>query len=227
MSMSTRNEKLIGDARERFAQMPKDIFRALEAVVAKGGKIYAPHGHAGALGTYESNFSFEPRGDLGGRLCLSEITGLLMVHNEARLLQQAFNRGGEEAAKVWEVLGLQPGDWPSETIKGMADFVQNMGYVAGIRERVVRKEERPLGTTVKDKNLRFWWDHFSGRVVDDGFLLGVAVSRELVKVLQELASRTVIDDERMKRWGDYSLGVEYAAALYLEILAGDVRELLG
>lgn len=215
-----RNEILIKDANLHFSDMPADTYIALRGIAARRGKIYGPHQKA--TGIYaESTFSLEPRSDLEGRLDFSEITALLLVHNETRALAAQFAKGGPEQVFVRELLAITDDDWPSEVIEGMANFVHFFGYVAGIRERVVAEKGRPTGSMVAEKNLKYWWDHFAERIVDDGFLLGCCVCRELIEVVDDLANRNIQYEETGVRGKSQRKGAELAAMLYLNVLGFD------
>lgn len=209
-----KNEQLVADARNRFKKMPEDIFKAMSAVADKNGRFYVPHRRATDWGLADSLFGYEPRNELDGGLSFREIRALLLVHNEVRELTAL---GGRSEVVVRQVLGLESDDYPGEVLRGMADFVQNMGFVAGVRDMIAREEGRPEGTTIEQKNRRLWWARFEQKIVDDHLHLGVSVSRRLVEMLKERAivSTVYTNDVETKMLEGYALGVELAAQLYL------------
>ena len=222
-----KNEQLVADARNRFKEMPEDIFKEMSAVADRNGRFYVPHRRATDWGLADSLFGFEPRNELDGGLSFREIRALLLVHNEVRELTAMFDYGGGSEVAVRQVLGLESNDYPGEVLRGMADFVQNMGFVAGIRDMIAREEGRPEGSTMEQKNRRIWWARFEQKIVDDHLHLGVSVSRRLVEMLRERAIVNTIytNDVETMRLKSYALGVELAAQLYLADLDLDSGEL--
>lgn len=212
-------EILIRDAEAHFASLPADIFIALRNIGAKNGKIYGPHQRATGPDA-ETTFSLEPRSELEGRLTLSEITALLLIHNETRMLAIQFHKGGAEQSFVREILSITDDDWPSEVIEGMAGFVHLFVYVAGVRDRKAMGNGKPTGTTVREKNLRYWWDHFAGLIGEDG-ILETPICQQLVEVVGEMASRNVFGEDAEIRAQSQRKGAELAAMLYLNVLGLD------
>ncbi len=218
------NERLVADARKRFNEMPEDVLKAMRANADLGRRFYVPQLGAIFPGLSESHFGYGPRNELDGGLSFREIRALLLVHNEVRGLTALFDYGGESEVVVRQVLGLEPNDYPGEVLRGMADFVQNMGFVAGIRDMIAREERKPEGSTMEQKNRRIWWNLFEHRIVDDHLHLGVSSSRGLVGMLRErerVGMGTAPNRVEMMQWEDYALGAELAAQLYLADLGLD------
>jgi hypothetical protein len=149
----------------------------------------------------------------------SELRALLTVHNETRVLAEAYRSDSRAIEGLRTLLGLYGDDLPKEVLEGMADFAQNLARVAGIRERLAREEKRPEGKKEGQRELRYWWDHFVEPIEDDGFFLGQAVATMLVKAIDELSSRSVVNDEGIRRWASRTKGARLAAALYLDVLS--------
>lgn len=222
-----KNEQLVADAQNRFKQMPEDILEAMRANADLGRRFYVPQYRATDPNLSESHFGYVPRNELDGWLSFREIRALLLVHNEVRELKTLFGYGFGSVALVRQVLGLEFNDHSSasEVLRGMADFVQNMGFVAGIRDMVVREERKPKGTTITENNRRLWWERFEPKIVNDHLHLGVSVSRGLAAMLREHACMESMNYVEMKLVEDYALGAELASQLYLADLGLDPGEL--
>lgn len=214
-----RNEQLITHARENFGAMSIEVLWALKVVADKGRPVYGPAGRANDPNCFDQDswFLLEPRNQLDGRLYFKEMKALLMVHAEVGVLSEVLDYGENGAFDPREVLGLTD-EQPGEVLRGMADFVQNLGFVAGARERLNRKEKEPWGTTTVEGSIRIWNQRFKEKIEADGPILGVEVAGELVKMFGEAHQRRAVDEATLKIWEDYCLGLELAAQLYLDSL---------
>ncbi|OGD69837.1 hypothetical protein A3A84_02545 [Candidatus Collierbacteria bacterium RIFCSPLOWO2_01_FULL_50_23] len=214
-----KNELLLEDARIYFDRLPAGILDQLRTMDRKGGGVYAPHQKANALGLTEILPAIEARSEIDGKFSFSEICALLTVYEETRVLAQSFARGGAGGDGVRLVLELEDRVWLPEVIEGMALFVHYLSNAAGIRERLGKREGRPVDGKVGSRNLRYWWDHFAGPLEADDFSIGKAVALEVVEVVKGLSSRGVINMEGVERWADRWRGAELAKELYLFALS--------
>lgn len=206
-----KNERLLKDARRGR----DDIAADLESISgAKPGVVlYAPHFRATDLEASGTGVAIEPRGEFDGRLSAVELTAVLIVHHEVRTLAELLAFDWQRQGKVREILGLiGPYHQTTEVIEGMSDLVHYLAYAAGVRERVIRGEEKPRGMKKTDLTRAMWWDCFGEALVEDELLIGQAVCRQAVRAVGELASL------RMPSWLGRQKGAEIAAELYLALL---------
>ncbi len=210
-------ERLLSHAQTNFAPLADHELRFVRGIKRRGGKVYAPHARATETGLSYSQFAIEPRSSFDGELSVFEAPVVLLLHNEARNLTAMMERG--EIDQVREVLGLTDEDWASQVIEGIANFVRGLSSVAAVRERLSRGEGRPTGESIPDQNHAFWWDRFATLVVADGFVLGQAVARELVKVVGEQAAMGIVGEDAYAREEAQRKGAEMAEAIYVRLLS--------
>lgn len=211
--MEEVNHLLITDARERMKTYPKNVLPTLRAIEARNGKIYLPFDHAGTWDLEKSVFGLVPAEKMDGRVSMCEAVAMLCVHNEVRSLTQLW---GKDDFGVRTLLKLEAEDRVSEVLTGMIYFSESMKYVAKIREMVV-ENGMPEGVSSGEVDtLKFWWNNFAQVIVDDGFFLGTAVAYRMIEVMRGLEMRD-----------EYTLGVELAAQLYLDVLTDDPADLIG
>jgi len=226
-----KNERLFEDTKARMAEL-EEVFYSISGEKPKV-PLYAPHELATDWMRGSSNMAIEPaeRG-LQGRLSSGELMALLIVHQEVKSLTRRLEFDNQGQFSVCCLLGLEEDSLMTiEVLNGMAEFLRNLSYAAGIRERVIREEERPADVMVlvgyknlaKDQEVKEWrklaylWNRFGEAVVEDRFLLGQAVCLE--------ATNMVVENTR---WGGVEMsrkvGAEMAASLYLALLASGPEE---
>ena len=192
-----------------------DIVAELASISGAGSGVilYAPHERATDLVGGPVRIAIEARGELDGRLSAAELTALLIVHHEVRTMAELLAFDWQRQESVREILGLSQDDQETtEVIEGMSDFIHYLAYAAGIRERVIRGEEKPLGMNKTELARAMWWDCFGEALVEDDLLIGRAVCLQAERAVGELTRL------RMSSWESRRSGAEIAAELYLALL---------
>ncbi|MEK7524808.1 MAG: hypothetical protein AAB548_00355 [Patescibacteria group bacterium] len=208
-----KKERLLRHARGGSVDIAAEL--ASISGAKSGVVLYAPHFRATDLEVSGTGIAIEPRGEFDGRLSAVELTAVLIVHHEVRTLAELLAFDWQRQEKVREILGFPNYDHTHSTmevIEGMSDFVYYLAYAAGIRERVIRGEEKPRGTKKTDLTRAMWWDCFGEALVEDELLIGRAVCLQAERAVGELASL------RMLSWESRRSGAEIAAELYLALL---------
>jgi hypothetical protein len=211
--------------RENSAQLFSDAIGQVKVLARTSDAIYPPIGFPTWRNRCsESTIRLQPDSDFDGQLTFAEAAATVVLLNEVSALAQASGRTDEMSDKLHAVLQLPENGWQSDTIDGLADFGNMLGWAARIRERIISGEGAPNGKTLGDAAKRSWWNKFEKPVRQDGLKLGENTAQAIIKTIVALAERDIPNnpegaktpDQIAARIASKKHGAELAAQLYLE-----------
>lgn len=212
---------------ENSAQLFSDAIEQVKILAKKTDAIYPPTLFPTVRNPYpESTIRLQPDSDFDGQLTLAEAAATVVLLNEVSALAQASGRTYEMSDKLHVVLQLPEDGWQSDTIDGLAEFGDMIGWAARIRERIISGEGMPNGKTIGDMAKKGWWDKFEKPVRQDGLKLGKNTAQAIIKTVGELAERDIPNnpegaktpEQKAARIASKKHGAKLAAQLYLESL---------
>ena len=207
------------------AQLFSDAIEQVKILAKTSDAIYPPTDFPRVTNRFlESTIRLQPDSDFDGQLTFAEAAAVVVLLNEVSALAQASGRNDEMSNKLHIVLQLPENGWQSDTIDGLADFGNMLGWAARIRERIISGEGVPNEKTLGDAAKRFWWDKFEKPVRQDGLKLGKNTVEAIIKTIEGLAKRDIPNDPQGAKTPDKITariaskkhGAELAAQLYLE-----------
>jgi len=210
---------------ENSAQLFSDAIEQVKILAKTADAIYPPIGFPTWRNRYpESTIRLQPDSDFDGQLTFAEAAATVILLNEVSALAQASGRSYEMSDKLHTVLQLPESGWQSDTIDGLADFGNMLGWAARIRERIISGEGMPNEKTLGNAAKRSWWDKFEKPVRQDGLKLGENTAEAIIKTIVELAKRDIPNnpegaktpEQMAARIASKKHGADLAAQLYLE-----------